>query len=155
MKPVTVILMLALLAIPLTGLKATTVSEVEKHLMCTCGCTMPLYTCECGTSTQMRNQIQGFIDKGMDKDQIISLYVSQYGEIILSAPTKSGFNLLAWIIPFVALFSVGAILYKALRRWSVSNGNATPEAGLSSELQARYNKQLEEELSQFEEGEVV
>ncbi len=152
MKSVNFVLILIFLFLPLTAWSSTTVSEVEKNLMCTCGCTMALYTCECGTAAKMRNQIQAMIDKGMDKDKIIATYVNQYGERILSAPTKSGFNLLAWVLPFVVLIVVGFFLYKALRRWSIDSEHDDEEK-LQTEVEAQYNKKLKEELDKFEEGE--
>ncbi|NIT56823.1 MAG: hypothetical protein GWN00_11490, partial [Aliifodinibius sp.] len=69
-----------LLYVPLAVWGKPTVNEVEKNLMCTCGCTMPLYTCECQKAAEMRTQIKGMIDKGMTKEQIISSYVERYGE---------------------------------------------------------------------------
>ena len=41
------------------------------------------------------------MNKGWDKDKIENYYVNQYGEEILTAPERSGFSLVAWILPFV------------------------------------------------------
>ncbi len=139
----------------ITGLlwSTPTVSQVEKELMCTCGCTMALYTCECGRSEEMRNEIRDMINKGMTKDEIVLAYVAQFGEKIRSAPTKSGFNLLAWITPFLALIIVGVVLYRVLQRWS-RHQPEEPEPLLAPERQDQYVKQLEKELQEFEEGEI-
>ena len=131
-----------------------TVGQVEKELMCTCGCTMALYTCECGTSEKMRADIQGMIDRGMDKDAIVTYYVDKYGEKIRSAPTKSGFNLVAWVTPFLALLVVGIALYRLLKRWS-SHREEEPEPLFTPEVQSQYVKQLDKELQEFEEGETL
>lgn len=130
---------------------ATTVSDVEKNLMCTCDCTMALYTCECGRAAEMRSEIQGMINQGMTKDQIIGSYVARFGEEILSAPTKKGFNLLAWIMPFLALLIVGALLYKRLKRWKRSSVEFRETVPII--VEKAYTKKLEEELAKIDEGE--
>ncbi|NOX36784.1 MAG: cytochrome c-type biogenesis protein CcmH [Calditrichaeota bacterium] len=146
---------IAILLLIATGLLwgTTTVSQVEKELMCTCGCTMALYTCECGRSEEMRAEIQQMINQGMDKEAIVASYVAKFGEKIRSAPTKSGFNLLAWVTPFLALLIVGVALYRLLQRWS-RHQPEEPEPVLPPERQDQYVKQLEKELQEFEEGEI-
>ena len=147
-------IIILLILIPFLAWSATTVAAVEKNLMCTCGCTMPLYTCECGTSAKMRKQIQEMIDKGMDKDQIIAAFVGRYGEKILSAPTKSGFNLLAWVIPFLTLFIVTGILYKIIRRWSSSTFVQGAQE-LPPDVEKKYVEKLKKDLANIEEGDVL
>ncbi len=147
-------IIILLILIPFIAWSATTVGAVEKNLMCTCGCTMPLYTCECDTSAKIRKQIQAMIDKGMDKDQIIAAYVSQYGEKILSAPTKSGFNLMAWVMPFLALFVVSGILYKVVRRWSSATAVQEVEI-LSPDVEKKYAEKLKKDLANIEEGDMA
>ena len=44
---------------------------------------------------------------GKSKPEVLQAMVAQYGERILAAPTKEGFNLTAWIIPFVMLVAGG------------------------------------------------
>lgn len=151
MKSIHKSFIILLLAFPLLNW-ATTVSEVEKHLMCTCGCTMALYTCECGTSGEMRAAIKAMIEQGQTKQQILDGYVARYGEEILSAPTKEGFNLIAWIIPFLAVLVIGVILFIALKRWSRA-GALSPQPPPDS-LEPKYQHRLEKELAKFEEGEL-
>lgn len=150
MNRITLYFLMLLFILPSILQAQTTVSAVEKNLMCTCGCTMALYTCECGTAEDMRSAIQGMIDKGMDKEQILAAYVGQYGEKILSAPTKEGFNLTAWITPFLAILVVGGVLYKVLRRWSGRTDQSAP----ADEINPEYHRRLKKELEEFEEGEV-
>ena len=53
----------------------------------------------------------------MTKAQILDYYVSQYGEAILAAPTKRGFNLIAWVTPFAAIAAGGVVIYLLLQAW--------------------------------------
>jgi cytochrome c-type biogenesis protein CcmH len=132
---------------------ATTVSEVEKHLMCTCGCTMALYTCECQTAVKMRAEIAGLIDSGMNKDQILKQYVARYGEKILSAPTKSGFNLTAWVLPFLVLGLATFGVVKVVKKWSASR--KSPWDRSSEILPSDFQTRLKKELETFDEGDTI
>ncbi len=114
---------------------------------------MALYTCECSRASEMRNEISSMIDQGQSKEQIIEAYVAQFGEKILSAPTKEGFNLLAWVMPFFALLVVGGVLYKGLHRWS--RAEKEPASNMSTQNKEKYNQRLAEELKDFQEGEIT
>ena len=94
-------------------------SEVRQALMCTCpDCTMVLAACECGTADQMTASIAGMLDDGLTTAAVIQAYVARYGEAVLSAPTKDGFNLLAWVVPF-AVLGLGSVYVTALiKRWT-------------------------------------
>jgi cytochrome c-type biogenesis protein CcmH len=128
---------------------STTVDDVETNLMCTCGCSMALYTCQCGTAGDMRSEIKSMINKGMDKDAILASFVDRYGERILSAPTKDGFNLMAWVTPFLAIGVIGGLLYKTVKRWS-NTKEKTPN--VSNEVKSEYSQKLMNELENFNEG---
>ena len=46
---------------------------------------------------------------GKDKPEVLSvLLAGKYGEKILSAPTTTGFNLVAWVTPFAVVFLIAA-----------------------------------------------
>ncbi len=149
------ILMIALILMIASSLAfaGTTVSEVENNLMCTCGCSMALNSCECGTADKMRAKIQLMINQGKDKDQIVASFVNLYGEKILSAPTKKGFNLTAWITPFVVIGIVGLILYKSMKRWS--GKNPPPNGKESQKLNKEYGEKLKKELDNFKDGDDI
>jgi len=130
------------------------VDEIQANLMCQCGCTMVLATCECGTAEQMRGEIRSMIDQGKTKDDILNYYVGKYGEKVLAAPVAQGFNLSAYITPFaVILLGAGAIALIA-RQWVIRTRTAPAQPGLATsmtvaspdELRAR----LEQELKVYE-----
>ncbi len=111
-----VLIILVSLFLPTAGL-ALTLTEMEAEIMCDCGCTMVLNTCKCGRAADMKGDIGAMIKQGKSKQEIISSFVSQYGEIILSAPTRKGFNLVAYIAPMTAfLLGVMVVVY-LIRRW--------------------------------------
>ena len=149
----------ALALVLLTGLFAATpayadltVSDIETEIMCQCGCSMVLEPCACGTADQMRTLIGEMIDEGQTKQQILGYFVAQYGEDALSVPTKKGFNLLVWVLPFAAIVAGGAGLYFWLRSWSSQEEalavEAIPESPQGDEAD-QYRQRFEQEFDQF------
>ena len=92
---------------------------VQQNLMCQCGCTMVLSSCECGTAEQMRGEIKTMLGQGQSQQQMLDYYVGKYGEKVLSAPTKQGFNLTAYITPFAGIVVAGAGVFLLVRQWVV------------------------------------
>ncbi len=134
---------------------AATVSDVSKQLICQCGCTMVLLNCshaECGSREAMATLIQQKIDQGQSEEQIIQLFVAQYGEQVLASPPKRGFNLMAWITPFVVLIVGAGVIYIVLKKWvrrETQSQTYTPDE--PDERDEEYRHQLEEELKEFAE----
>ena len=97
------------------------VDQIEGEIMCQCGCTYTLEACAsamgCSVGEEMRVAIAAMGAQGMTKAQILDYYVAQYGETILAAPTKRGFNLTAWIMPFAAIAAGGLAIYLLLLAW--------------------------------------
>lgn len=140
---IAIALLLALFLPTTVAYAALTSKDIEKELMCQCGCTMGVDICECGTAEQIRARIAELIDQGQDKNQILDSFVSQYGETILSSPTKKGFNLVAWIAPFAAVAAGGIALFFILRAW------ATRGKTLKVVETYGYRSRLEAELKKF------
>ena len=128
--------------------------DVGTSLVCQCGCQSVLPACthiECGSAGPMKTEIREMIGRGMDKNQIIAAFMQNYGEQVLAAPTKKGFNLTAWIAPFVALI-VGAIaLFIVLRQWVRRSREAGSEnkVMVAVEKEDPYKRRLEEELRRW------
>jgi len=69
-------------------------------------------------SQAIRAEIPTLIAQGMSDAQIRAYYVGKYQEKILETPSASGIDILAWVIPALAIFLGGAAIAVALRRWS-------------------------------------
>jgi cytochrome c-type biogenesis protein CcmH len=131
-----------------------TVSSVGKKLICQCGCTLILVNCnhgECGSREQMNTIIANQISAGKSEGNILGFFIDQYGPQVLSSPTKSGFNLTAWVLPFAVLAGGGGILYFLIHSW-VQRGQ-TAEAPTAPEIareRERYSQRLARDLEKFE-----
>ncbi len=147
---IVVIITLAALFLPTVGL-ALTLGEMEAEIMCDCGCTMVLNTCSCGRSDAMRTRIDTMIGEGSSKDEIINTFVSQYGEIILSAPTRKGFNLVAYIAP-MTIFVLGLmVVIFLIRRWRLSGQEEGQDASMRPALDEAMIMRINRELKVLEE----
>lgn len=126
--------------------------EVANALVCQCGCNSVLHDCGmhgCHSATPMRAEIRRRLSAGESKEAIIASFVDRYGLVVLAAPPASGFNLTAWIMPFVALFGGAVIAKKVLNSWRRESAAKSPEISgpapeVSDKMRARIDKELEE-----------
>src|SRR5580698_8436908 len=115
--------------------------DLGHRMMCACGCGQILLECNhvgCTYSDKMRDQLQAGLDKGDNDDLILQSFVQDYGPTVIAAPTASGFNRIAWIMPFAALaFGIAFVVY-VVHSWknrptpALADGIAIPA---SSELE--------------------
>ena len=69
-------------------------------------------------SKDMRRIVREKLGAGESEQQIKDYFVERYGPFVLAAPPQTGFNILAWVIPGVALTAgaVGvAMILRAMR----------------------------------------
>jgi cytochrome c-type biogenesis protein CcmH len=95
--------------------------DLEKRIHCQCGCTLDVFTCRttdfsCQVSPAMHRDVIALVNGGYGAQEIIDAFVGVYGERALMAPKKSGFNLLAWFTPGVAVLAAGVALSMWLRQ---------------------------------------
>lgn len=143
-----------LLVAPVRVAAAPQVSEISTQLICQCGCLTILDSCshgECGGRDTMLGIIKLKISQGQTAEQIVASFVAQYGEKVLAEPPKKGFNLTAWLFPFVSLAAGALVVYLAIKRW-LKRRTLVPDAIVGSdEEEASYRRRLEQELEEFPE----
>jgi cytochrome c-type biogenesis protein CcmH len=96
--------------------------ELEHRIRCQCGCTLDVYTCRttdfsCQVSPQMHRDVLSLVDGGYTDREILDAFVNAYGEQVLMAPPRYGFNLLAYVLPGIALAIGAVVLAIVIRRW--------------------------------------
>ncbi len=129
---------------------------IEERLRCTCGCNLDVYTCRttdftCQTSPALHHQVVSLVEQGKTAQEVIDEFVAQYGELVLMAPRKEGFNLVGYVLPGMAIMSVGAaMLWILVRRMSGSRAEEVIDEGnallvdMSQEDAARLESELAE-----------
>lgn len=135
------------------GPARTTVQEVGEGLTCQCGCGLTVANCNhpsCGFAIPTRGEIAAMIKQGMSRAQILAAFRHKFGEKVLSAPTAEGFNLLAWVIPYVAVGGGMVLILVAVARWRRPEGEARaapPAVALAGEqFDATLKQRLEQDL---------
>ena len=124
-----------------------TLADLEGEVMCPV-CNTTLDQSSSPEARRIKALIAARIAAGDSKNEIKDVLVAEYGPSILAAPPKKGFNLLAWLLPFVALLGGGLVLGLLAWRWSHTREPGPPAAPLSPALERR----VDEELARFDEG---
>jgi cytochrome c-type biogenesis protein CcmH len=108
----------------------------------------------CKSAEQLTFEASQYVDQGMGKDAILAAFVQKYGEQILAAPTKRGFNLTAWILPFVGLiagaFGIVIILKKWVKRQKKASPKMTRLIDAASGESSAYESELDVVLKQLD-----
>jgi cytochrome c-type biogenesis protein CcmH len=115
---------------PNPSMDAEAQNALERRLRCQCGCTLDVYTCRttdftCRVSPAMHKDVSALVAGGHDEAAILDAFTAVYGELVLMAPKKTGFNWAAYITPFAALGAGAAIVLAFIRKWRVPPGQAT------------------------------
>ena len=116
--------------------------DLGHRMMCACGCSQILLECNhvgCTYSDKMRDQLQAALDRGNNDDLILQGFVQEYGPTVIAAPTATGFNRVAWIMPFAALaFGIAFVVY-VVRSWK-----NRPEPALADGITITRGSELDE-----------
>ena len=92
--------------------------KVETRLMCYCGCSdLTVRACSCGTAAEIKQDIAQRMASGQTADEVEAAYVKKFGAQIRSAPTTSGFDLVAWVTPFLVILAGSGFIVHLTRRW--------------------------------------
>ncbi|MEP7066225.1 MAG: cytochrome c-type biogenesis protein CcmH [Gemmatimonadota bacterium] len=95
--------------------------ELEHHIHCQCGCNLDVYTCRttdfsCQVSPAMHGDVMALVAGGYSAPEIIAAFKNVYGDRVLMAPPTNGFDIAAWVTPFVALSAGIALVLVVLKR---------------------------------------
>ena len=120
-SPVAQLALLAIIAMLFLG--ADTDARFNKlghQMMCMCGCNQILLECNhvgCTYSDRMRNELTAGLERGDSDSLVLQSFVQKYGNTVLAAPTSSGFNVVAWIMPFaIFVLACGGTIW-IVRSW--------------------------------------
>ena len=129
----------------------STLATISQGLTCQCGCGLTVANCNhptCSFSVPVREQIESMLGKGESGAQIIGLYRQKFGEKVLSAPTTEGFNLVAWVMPFLVVVLGGVVIVYMANRWRSLAGEGGTGTVPSPESDAsQFDAELKDRLA--------
>jgi cytochrome c-type biogenesis protein CcmH len=106
--------------------------ELEHHLHCQCGCTLDVFTCRttdftCPISPAMHQDVVHLVEGGYTAPEIIAAFRAAYGERVLMAPVREGFNWAAYLAPFLAIGAGATVVAILTQRWRHAAEDRTQE----------------------------
>ena len=136
-----------------TALVTPSVRRVGMRLACLCAtCRNTVGDCamlECGYCKPARLKIAQMQAEGKTDDEIVASFVKENGIQALASPPTSGFSLLAWVMPFVAIALGLVAIAWFVRRFGARRAAAElPE--LDPETLKRYQEQIEKDVARLE-----
>jgi cytochrome c-type biogenesis protein CcmH len=122
--------------------------QIGGKFMCMCGCNQVLTQCNhvgCSTSAAMLKELNQSLATGSSEDAITQMFVQEFGTKVYAEPPKSGFSLIAWMMPSVYLIIGAGLVVFVIFRWRrMGERPAAPAAstpGISAEMLARGRAQ--------------
>lgn len=128
----------------------TSLAAIEREAMCVT-CKIPLMEARSPQADAERALIVSLVARGLDEAQVKRALVAEYGPAVLALPPASGFDLLVYIVPGVAVLLALLLLAFALPRWRARAALedtvwGPPRIALSGEEVER----LDRDLARFE-----
>jgi len=145
---------LVLLLLPGVAARAgVTTKEIEEALTCQCGCGLTVHSCnhlQCGSGIPLKQEVRTLVSQGLARDEILLHFRDTYGEKILSAPVPEGFNLSAWILPFVVIGVGAGVVVASVRRWTWPSRAEAASQTARPEISESDRRRLDVELAKGE-----
>jgi len=127
--------------------------DLQTAIICMCGTCgrKRVGECTCDTAVKMQTEIAKLVAAGKTRDEIIQQFIAEYGsQEVLSEPINTGFNRLAWLLPYgtglAGVLMLGFVAVRWSRRSHVEPLSETPSVPANPALQ----DQLEDELKDLE-----
>ncbi len=126
------------------------VLRIAKGLYCPVCPATPLDVCDTQACVQWRDLIKQKLIAGETEEQIRTYFIAQYGDRVLGAPPPEGFNLGAYILPFVLILLLGCALFFTMRGWINSRKLSGPESVMPMTVSDEYAERIARELKERE-----
>ena len=112
---------------------------IDRMLMCPVCPAQTIDQTEVPLAKQMRAQVRELLASGATQDEVLAWFAApeRYGPSVLAEPPRSGFYLIAWIVPGVVVVAAlvgGLLTLRAMRRRS-DGGDSESPADETNELQ--------------------
>ena len=142
----------ACLAQSASQLQSEAVRRVGSKLACLCGtCNNTVADCpmlECHFAKPARVRIATMQAAGKSDSEIIAQFVGEHGNQIFAVPPAEGFNLLAWVMPWVGIAVGLTMVWLFVRRFRKPATAA--ESSADAEALSRYQERIEKDLAKLD-----
>jgi cytochrome c-type biogenesis protein CcmH len=115
--------------------------DMETQLMCPT-CHQVLAYSQSSIADEIRGHLFTWCSAGVTSSQVKNRLIAQFGSEILASPPKSGFDLLAWLIPGAVLCGGVGVAGALALRWSRGRDGPSPPPPVDSALAARIDSDL-------------
>ena len=143
-----------LLAAPATASERhPTQGELESELMCPICQGETLAQSDSPAAQRIKAYIARRITTGATRSEIKDELVAQWGQRILAAPPRHGFDLLAWVLPLVGLIGAAGVLGFLAWRWTRAREPAPVPRQWALDghpLDPEEERRLDDELRRFD-----
>lgn len=125
------------------------VRRIGEQLRCMCGCNYTVTSCNmlsCEGAEYGRAKLLKLVQAGLSEKEIKASFVEEFGTVVLTSPPAEGFNLVGWVMPFVALLAGLLVVWWLLKTYLKKPAT---EAVDDSVLD-RYRDRIEKDLTDFD-----
>jgi cytochrome c-type biogenesis protein CcmH len=120
------------------------VHEIGTQLRCVVCQNLSVADSPSEMASQMRVIIRERLAAGESPAEVQRYFVERYGEWILLAPPRRGFNLLVWLFPVAAVVAGFAAAAALVWRWTRRRrGVHTPPVAVDAAMSERIRRELE------------
>ena len=111
------------------------------------------YSGPCDTAKTMLKKIDTQIATGKSDEQVLQAMIQEYGPLAYVEPPKSGFGLVAWLMPILYLFGGLGLVILVMKRWrnrpvAIAAAPGLSGVQISPELLARAREQAQRETEE-------
>ncbi len=128
---------------PATHVGEQAVHDVAAQLRCVVCQNLSVADSPSEMASQMRAVVRERLAAGERPEQVIQYFVDKYGEWILLAPRREGFNLLVWAMPGIAVAVGLMIVAILLRRWTRRRPASAAAPPPTEAMRERIRREME------------
>ena len=122
---------------------------ITGNLVCTCGCANIIVRyCDCGQAAEMTKEVATMVADNRSDGDIYKAFEKKYGKHVLGAPKPEGFNVLAWVLPFLGLALGGVIVAVVVKRLRTPIPENGPDQTDQPVIDDKYRELLDRELEE-------
>lgn len=117
---------------PVGAQQSDRAKQIGGKFMCMCGCNQVLTQCNhvgCQTSAAMLKELDQAVARGETEEAMTQAFVQEYGTKVYAEPPKSGFSLVAWMMPSVYLLVGMVLVIFVISRWRKRPAHQVAAAG--------------------------